>query len=163
MDIDFPALSDAGSGSFSSSGGGRGHTGCLGFSERQDISSRVAADAFFPESVLWLGTFAGATDKSFAYSGSQFSHYHTHRDGIADAPPFYGGGYLVGGFAVYFHQCGVCDGAYLGGCGIHLYDDGLCNHHPADSDWRFGRNDADELLCNVLYGEYFFVQSVGGA
>ena len=72
-------------------------------------------------------------------------------------------GYLVGGFAVYFHQCGVCDGAYLGGCGIHLYDDGLCNHHPADSDWRFGSNDADELLCNVLYGEYFFVQSVGGA
>lgn len=141
----------------------KGPYGCLGFSERQDVSSRVAADAFFPESVLWLGTLAGATVKPFAYSGSQFSHYHTHRDGIADAPPFYGGGYLVGGFAVYFHQCGVCDGAYLGGCGIHLYDDGLCNIILLFRLAGLGSNDADELLCNVLYGEYFFVQSVGGA
>lgn len=99
----------------------------------------------------------GATDKPFAYPGGQFLHYHTHRDRVADASPFYGGGHLVGGFAVYFHQCGVCDGTDFGRRGIHFHDNGFCNHHSADSDWRSGGDDADKFLRDVLHGEYLFV------
>lgn len=65
--------------------------------------------------------------------------------------------------SLFISTSAVCDGADLGGCGVHLYDNGVRNHHPADSDWRFGGDDADELLRNVLHGQYFFVQSVGGA
>lgn len=118
---------------------------------------RIAAGAVFPESVVWAGTVAGATDKPFAYPGGQFLHYHTHRDRVADASPFYGGGHLVGGFAVYFHQCGVCDGTDFGRRGIHFHDNGFCNHHSADSDWRSGGDDADKFLRDVLHGEYLFV------
>ena len=70
---------------------------------------------------------------------------------------FYGGGHLVGGFAVYFHQCGVCDGTDFGRRGIHFHDNGFCNHHSADSDWRSGGDDADKFLRDVLHGEYLFV------
>ena len=136
---------------------GRRRAGSLGFSERQGLSSCIAAGAVFPESVVWAGTVAGATDKPFAYPGGQFLHYHTHRDRVADASPFYGGGHLVGGFAVYFHQCGVCDGTDFGRRGIHFHDNGFCNHHSADSDWRSGGEDADKFLRDVLHGEYLFV------
>ena len=136
---------------------GRRRAGSLGFSERQGLSSCIAAGAVFPESVVWTGTVAGATDKPFAYPGGQFLHYHTHRDRVADASPFYGGGHLVGGFAVYFHQCGVCDGTDFGRRGIHFHDNGFCNHHSADSDWRSGGDDADKFLRDVLHGEYLFV------
>ena len=78
-------------------------------------------------------------------------------DRVADASPFYGGGHLVGGFAVYFHQCGVCDGTDFGRRGIHFHDNGFCNHHSADSDWRSGGDDADKFLRDVLHGEYLFV------
>ena len=63
----------------------------------------------------------------------------------------------VGGFAVYFHQCGVCDGTDFGRRGIHFHDNGFCNHHSADSDWRSGGDDADKFLRDVLHGEYLFV------
>mgnify|MGYP000137538575 CR=1 FL=1 len=66
-------------------------------------------------------------------------------------------GHLVGGFAVYFHQCGVCDGTDFGRRGIHFHDNGFCNHHSADSDWRSGGDDADKFLRDVLHGEYLFV------
>ena len=77
--------------------------------------------------------------------------------GLLMLPPFYGGGHLVGGFAVYFHQCGVCDGTDFGRRGIHFHDNGFCNHHSADSDWRSGGDDADKFLRDVLHGEYLFV------
>lgn len=77
--------------------------------------------------------------------------------GLLMASPFYGGGHLVGGFAVYFHQCGVCDGTDFGRRGIHFHDNGFCNHHSADSDWRSGGDDADKFLRDVLHGEYLFV------
>lgn len=99
----------------------------------------------------------GRRTNRFAYPGGQFLHYHTHRDRVADASPFYGGGHLVGGFAVYFHQCGVCDGTDFGRRGIHFHDNGFCNHHSADSDWRSGGDDADKFLRDVLHGEYLFV------
>ena len=59
--------------------------------------------------------------------------------------------------AVYFHQCGVCDGTDFGRRGIHFHDNGFCNHHSADSDWRSGGDDADKFLRDVLHGEYLFV------
>ena len=97
---------------------------------------------------------------------SQYPGQHTEslprifilqKDRVADASPFYGGGHLVGGFAVYFHQCGVCDGTDFGRRGIHFHDNGFCNHHSADSDWRSGGDDADKFLRDVLHGEYLFV------
>ena len=47
------------------------------FLNGKGLSSCIAAGAVFPESVVWAGMVAGATDKPFAYPGGQFLHYHT--------------------------------------------------------------------------------------